>query len=157
MFFRPSFVFCHVLFWSWQCLYFLVLPLLVTTLLSFGHHFVIFKPFLCLEHASFINWLVKVTLLSINVQCRPLWHSEFKSLNNFYVTDCLYTIWKRKKLSSIGLNGSFQSSCMCKRFRCNHKLNKYPKDVYAKFVSASTPFTQAFFNVNRFPLLIIKY
>ena len=70
--------FCHFLFWSWQCLYFFLLPLLVTTLLSFGHHFVIFKLFLCLEHASFINWLVKVTLLSINVQCRPHWHSEFK-------------------------------------------------------------------------------
>ena len=26
---------------------------------------------------------------------------------------------------------------MCKRCRCNHKLNKCPKDVYVKFVSAS--------------------
>jgi hypothetical protein len=32
---------------------------------------------------------------------------------------------------------------MCKRCRCNHKLNKCPKDVYVKFVSASAPFTHA--------------
>jgi hypothetical protein len=30
---------------------------------------------------------------------------------------------------------------MCKRCRCNHKLNKCPKDVYVKFVSTSAPFT----------------
>jgi len=32
---------------------------------------------------------------------------------------------------------------MCKRCRCNHKMNKRPKDVYVKFVSASAPFTHA--------------
>jgi len=37
----------------------------------------------------------------------------------------------------IGLNASFQEC------RCNHKMNKRPKDVYVKFVSASAPFTHA--------------
>ena len=71
---------------------------------------------------------------------------------------------------------------MCKRCRCNHKLNKCPKDVYVKFVSTSAPFTHVwtpslwvhrhrlhmyellkrtvyylqFFHVNLFPILIIK-
>ena len=34
-------------------------------------------------------------------------------------------------------------SCMCKRRRCNYKLNKGPKDVYVQFVSASASFTHA--------------
>ena len=37
----------------------------------------------------------------------------------------------------------FRSSCMCKLCRCTHKLNRCPKDVYVKLVSASAPFTHA--------------
>jgi hypothetical protein len=47
------------------------------------------------------------------------------------------------KCSTMNYIIGLHSSCMCKQCRCNHKLNKYPKDVYVKFVSASAPFTHA--------------
>ena len=46
---------------------------------------------------------------------------------------------------------------MCKRYRCTHKLNKRPKDVYVKFVSASTPFTHVCTHEkNRLILIILQ-
>jgi hypothetical protein len=45
---------------------------------------------------------------------------------------------------------------MCKRCRCNDKLNKCPKDVYVKFVGASAPFTHAQTPEKNHLILIIR-
>ena len=46
---------------------------------------------------------------------------------------------------------------MCKQCRHTHKLNKRPKGIYVKLVSASSPFTHAWTpENNRLILIILK-
>jgi hypothetical protein len=47
---------------------------------------------------------------------------------------------------------------MCKWCRCTHKLNKRPKGIYLKFLSASATFTHAWTpEKNRLILIILKF